>query len=148
LINYFTIDTNINMKTLLLSLLLFLPIIGFSQKGKIDTTTICLPYKVAKQMALDLNRLDSLTAIHKLTVKELTETNKKVEVQGSIITTMEIKEKNYELQIEKEKEKFGIVEKQNEDLRKQVKKLKTKNAFIEIIGGALLTTLTVFSILK
>ncbi len=31
---------------------------------------------------------------------------------------------------------------------KQVKKLKTKNAFIEIIGGALLTTLTVFSILK
>jgi hypothetical protein len=136
------------MKTLLLSLLLFLPIIGFSQKGKIDTTTICLPYKVAKQMALDLNRLDSLTAIHKLTVKELTETNKKVEVQGSIITTMEIKEKNYELQIEKEKEKFGIVEKQNEDLRKQVKKLKTKNAFIEIIGGALLTTLTVFSILK
>jgi len=95
------------MKTLLLSLLLFLPIIGFSQKGKIDTTTICLPYKVAKQMALDLNRLDSLTAIHKLTVKELTETNKKVEVQGSIITTMEIKEKNYELQIEKEKEKFG-----------------------------------------
>jgi len=148
LINYFTIDTNINMKTLLLSLLLFLPIIGFSQKGKIDTTTICLPYKVAKQMALDLNRLDSLTAIHKLNVKELTETNKKVEVQGSIITTMEIKEKNYELQIEKEKEKFGIVEKQNEDLRKQVKKLKTKNAFIEIIGGALLTTLTVFSILK
>ncbi len=136
------------MKTLLLSLLLFLPIIGFSQKGKIDTTTICLPYKVAKQMALDLNRLDSLTAIHKLTVKELTETNKKVEVQGSIITTMEIKEKNYELQIEKEKEKFAIVEKQNEDLRKQVKKLKTKNAFIEIIGGALLTTLTVFSILK
>ena len=136
------------MKTLLLSLLLILPIIGFSQKGKIDTTTICLPYKVAKQMALDLNRLDSLTAIHKLTVKELTETNKKVEVQGSIITTMEIKEKNYELQIEKEKEKFGIVEKQNEDLRKQVKKLKTKNAFIEIIGGALLTTLTVFSVLK
>ena len=136
------------MKTLLLSLLLFLPIIGFSQKGKIDTTTICLPYKVAKQMALDLNRLDSLTAIHKLTVKELTETNKKVEVQGSIITTMEIKEKNYELQIEKEKEKFGIVEKQNEDLRKQVKKLKTKNAFIEIIGGVLLTTLTVFSVIK
>jgi hypothetical protein len=61
---------------------------------------------------------------------------------------MEQKEKNYELQIQKEKEKFGIVENQNEDLRKQVKKLKTKNAFIEIIGGALLTTLTVFSVIK
>jgi hypothetical protein len=61
---------------------------------------------------------------------------------------MEQKEKNYELQIEKEKEKFGIVETQNEDLRKQVKKLKTKNTFIVIIGGALLTALTVLSVLK
>jgi hypothetical protein len=61
---------------------------------------------------------------------------------------MEQKENNYELQIEKEKEKFVIVEGQNEDLRNQVKKLKTKNSFIEIIGGALLTTLTIFSILK
>ena len=122
--------------------------ISFSQKSKIDTTTICLPYKVAKQMALDLNKLDSLTEIHKLTTKELTETKKKVEVQSNIINVMETKEKNFELQIEKEKEKFGIVEKQNEDLRKQVKKLKAKNSFIEIIGGSLLTTLTVFSILK
>lgn len=129
-------------------LLLVLPVMAFSQKGSVDTTTICVPYKVAKQMALDLNRLDSLTAVHKLTVIELSETQKKVEVQGSIITTMEQKEKNYELQIQKEKEKFGIVENQNEDLRKQVKKLKTKNAFIEIIGGALLTTLTVFSVIK
>ena len=129
-------------------LLLVLPVITFSQKGHVDTTTICIPYKAAKQMALDLNRLDSLTAVHKLTVIELSETQKKVEVQGSIITTMEQKEKNYKLQIQKEKEKFGIVENQNEDLRKQVKKLKTKNAFIEIIGGALLTTLTVFSVIK
>ena len=129
-------------------LLLVFPVIAFSQKGNIDTTTICVPYKAAKQMALDLNRLDSLTAVHKLTIIELTETQKKVDLQGNIITTMEQKEKNYELQIQKEKEKFGIVENQNEDLRKQVKKLKTKNAFIEIIGGALLTTLTVFSVLK
>lgn len=129
-------------------LLLVLPVMAFSQKVNVDTNVICVPYKVAKQMALELNRLDSLTAIHKLTVKELSETQKKVEVQGSIISTMELKEKNYELQIEKEKEKFGIVEKQNEDLRKQVKKLKTRNTLIEIVGGALLTTLTVFSIIK
>ena len=136
------------MKRLFLMLLLVLPVMAFSQKVNVDTNVICVPYKVAKQMALDLNRLDSLTAIHKLTVKELSETQKKVEVQGSIISTMELKEKNYELQIEKEKEKFGIVETQNEDLRKQVKKLKTRNTLIEIVGGALLTTLTVFSIIK
>ena len=50
--------------------------------------------------------------------------------------------------VKKEKEKFGIIETQNEDLRKQVKKLKTKNTFIVIIGGALLTALTVLSVLK
>ena len=142
------IDTNTKMKKILLMLLLVLPIMAFSQKGNVDTTTICIPYDVAKQIALDLNRLDSLTAIHKLTITELFQTQKKVDVQGIIITTMEQKEKNYELQIEKEKEKFGIVETQNQDLRKEVKKLKTKNTFIQIIGGALLTALTVFSVLK
>ena len=142
------IDTNTKMKKILLMLLLVLPVMAFSQKGNIDTTTICIPYKAAKQMALDLNRLDSLTVMNKLTITELFQTQKKVDVQGIIITTMEQKEKNYELQIEKEKEKFGIVETQNEDLRKQVKKLKTKNTFIVIIGGALLTALTVLSVLK
>ena len=142
------IDTNTKMKKILLMLLLVLPVMAFSQKGNVDTTTICIPYMVAKQIALDLNRLDSLTAVHKLTITELFQTQKKVDVQGIIITTMEQKEKNYELQIEKEKEKFGIVETQNQDLRKEVKKLKTKNTFIQIIGAALLTTLTVFSVLK
>ena len=142
------IDTNTKMKKILLMLLLVLPVMAFSQKGNVDTTTICIPYDVAKQIALDLNRLDSLTAVHKLTIPELFQTQKKVDVQGIIITTMEQKEKNYELQIEKEKEKFGIVETQNQDLRKEVKKLKTKNTFIQIIGGALLTTLTVLSVLK
>jgi hypothetical protein len=61
---------------------------------------------------------------------------------------MEQKEKNYELRIEKEKEKFVIVEEQNKSLSKEVKKLKTKNTLISIIGGALLTTLTIFSISK
>lgn len=129
-------------------LLLVLPVMAFSQTANVDTNTICVPYKVAKQMALDLNRLDSLTEMHKLTVKELSETQKKVEVQGSIINTMELKEKNYELQIEKEKEKFGIVENQNNELRKDVKKLKVKNTLTQIISGVLLSTLTVFSIMK
>jgi hypothetical protein len=99
-------------------------------------------------MALDLNRLDSLTAVNKLTVIELSQTQNKVEVQQDIITTMEQKEKNYEIRIEKEKEKFVIVEEQNKVLSKEVKKLKVKNTFISIIGGVLLTTLTILSISK
>jgi exopolysaccharide biosynthesis protein len=135
------------MKKILI-ILLFLPMMVLSQKVETDTTVICIPYKAAKQMALDLNRLDSLTAVHNLTVTELSQIQNKVTFQDKIISTMEQKENNYELQIEKEKEKFVIVEGQNEDLRNQVKKLKTKNSFIEIIGGALFTTLTIFSIFK
>ena len=132
----------------ILFILLFLPILCFSQKKDIDTTILYLPYSVAKQIALDLNRLDSLTADNKLTLKELSETQKKVTVQDSIIITMVLKEKNYDLQIKKETEKFTIVEKQNEGLRDDIRKLKTKNTFIELVGGALLTTLTIFSIFK
>ena len=128
----------------ILFILLFLPILCFSQKKDIDTTILYLPYSVAKQIALDLNRLDSLTADNKLTLKELSETQKKVTVQDSIIITMVLKEKNYDLQIKKETEKFTIVEKQNEGLRDDIRKLKTKNTFIELVGGALLTTLTIF----
>jgi hypothetical protein len=136
------------MKKLILILLMVIPLMVFSQKGYVDTTIICIPYKVAKQMALDLNRLDSLTAVNKLTVIELLETQKKVDVQQDIITIMEQKEKNYEIRIEKEKEKFVIVEEQNKVLSKEVKKLKAKNTFISIIGGVLLTTLTILSISK
>ena len=132
----------------ILFILLFLPILCFSQKKDIDTTILYLPYSVAKQIALDLNTLDSLTADNKLTLKELSETQKKVTVQDSIIITMVLKEKNYDLQIKKETEKFAIVEKQNEGLRDDIRKLKTKNTFIELVGGALLTTLTIFSIFK
>jgi hypothetical protein len=45
-------------------------------------------------------------------------------------------------------QKFKIVNDQNEELRKEVKKLKVKNTLTQIISGALITTLTVFSIMK
>ena len=120
------------MKKLILILLMVIPLMVFSQKGYVDTTIICIPYKVAKQMALDLNRLDSLTAVNKLTVIELLETQKKVDVQQDIIVTMEQKEKNYELRIEKEKEKFAIVEEQNKTLSKEVKTLISNAALINL----------------
>ena len=108
----------------ILFILLFLPILCFSQKKDIDTTILYLPYSVAKQIALDLNRLDSLTADNKLTLKELSETQKKVTVQDSIIITMVLKEKNYDLQIKKETEKLAKKIKAIEDATKKDKNKK------------------------
>jgi hypothetical protein len=45
-------------------------------------------------------------------------------------------------------QKFKIVNDQNDELRKEVKKLKAKNTITQIVSGALITTLTVFSIMK
>ena len=139
---------NIKMKNIILIICIFLPMWVLSQKINTDTSLICIPYKVAKKIALDLNKLDSLTEIDKLTKIEIFEIEKKVTIQENIINLFEQKEKNYELQIEKEKEKFGIVETQNEDLRKEVKKLKTKSLFIKIIGGSIISALTVLTIIK
>jgi hypothetical protein len=135
------------MKNLLITLLLFVPLLSFGQVKK-DTTQICFPYSVGKQITLDLNKLDQLTEVLKLTETELKETQNKVSVQNDIITTMELKEDNYELQIQKEQEKFGIVEEQNEGLRKDIKKIKTKNTVIEIVGGAIVGALTYILIFK
>jgi hypothetical protein len=135
------------MKNTLLILLFLLPLTVFSQTKK-DTTEICIPYKVAKQMALDLNSLDSLKSDSKLTNKELTETRKKVIYQDSIIQTMELKEENYKLQIQKEEEKYKIVDEQNSGLRDDIRKIKRKNTFIEIISGSIIGALSYILIFK
>jgi hypothetical protein len=135
------------MKNILLIILFLLPLTVFSQTKK-DTTEICIPYKVAKQMALDLNSLDSLKADSKLTNKELKETRKKVIYQDSIIQTMELKEENYKLQIQKEEEKYKIVDDQNNGLRDDIRKIKRKNTFIEIIGGSIVGALSYILIFK
>jgi hypothetical protein len=135
------------MKNLIMTLLVFVPLFSFGQIKK-DTTQICFPYSVGKQIALDLNKLDQLTELVKLTEKELKETQNKVEIQSNIIETMELKEDNYELQIQKEEEKFKIVEEENEGLRTDIKKFKTKNTIIEIVGGAIIGALTYIAVFK
>jgi hypothetical protein len=135
------------MKKLLLIFMFIVPMVSFGQIMT-DTSFINLPYYIAKEVCLDLNSLDSLTEINRLTELELTETQKKVVIQDSIIQTMELKEENYELQISKEQEKYQIVETQNNDLRKDIKKLKTKNTVFNIIGGAIIGGLTYIVVFK
>lgn len=131
------------MKNILI--ILFLTI-GFSTLGqtikKEDTTEICLPYKVGKQIMLDLNKLDSTTAILKLTEEEVIELNKKIDLQQSVITIMEEKVKTSETIIQKTNEKFQIVDNINKDLTSDNKKLKRKNTIIQIVSGVIIGALT------
>jgi hypothetical protein len=115
---------------------------SFSQIKKVDTTEICLPYSVGKQIMLDLNRLDSTTAILKLTETEVTELNKKIDAQQGIIGNLEDKVKIGDTIIQKTNEKFEIVDRINKDLTVENKKLKRKNVIIEIVSGVLIGALT------
>jgi hypothetical protein len=131
------------MKNLLLIVFMAIGFISFGQTiKKEDTTEICLPYTVGKQIMLDLNKLDSTTAILKLTEEEVIELNKKIDLQQSVITTMEEKVKTSETIIQKTNEKFQIVDNINKDLTSDNKKLKRKNTIIQIVSAVIIGALT------
>jgi len=130
------------MKNIISILFLLVSLTSFSQIKKIDTTEICLPYSVGKQIMLDLNRLDSTTAILKLTETEVIELNKKVDAQQGIIGNLEDKVKISDTIVQKTNEKFDIVDKINKDLVTDNKKLRRKNVIIEIVSGILIGALT------
>lgn len=131
------------MKNLLLIVFMVIGFTSFSQTiKKEDTTEICLPYTVGKQIMLDLNKLDSTTAILKLTEDEVIELNKKIDLQQSVITIMEEKVKTSETIIQKTNEKFQIVDNINKDLTSDNKKLKRKNTIIQIVSAVIIGALT------
>lgn len=134
---------------ILLIVFMSLSFIGLTQKTKsVDTSELCIPYNVAQQMLIDLNEYDKLKELSKLDKEEIYQLNNKIVYMEKTISTWEQKDtlnKDIILNVE---EKFKIVNNQNEDLRKEVKKLKVKNTMTQIISGVLLTTLTIFSIAK
>ena len=130
------------MKNIISVLFLLVSLTSFSQIKKVDTTEICLPYSVGKQIMLDLNRLDSTTAILKLTETEVIELNKKIDAQQGIIGNLEDKVKISDTIVQKNNEKFDIVDKINKDLVTDNKKLRRKNVIIEIVSGILIGALT------
>ena len=130
------------MKNIISMLFLLVSLTSFSQIKKVYTTEICLPYSVGKQIMLDLNRLDSTTAILKLTETEVIELNKKIDAQQGIIGNLEDKVKMSDTIIQKTNEKFDIVDKINKNLVTDNKKLRRKNVIIEIVSGILIGALT------
>lgn len=134
-----------------ITILLFLLVynLSFSQKKQIvDTSEMCIPYSVAQNMLLDLNDYDRLKELSKLDKEEIKLLNNKIVYFEKSINAWEQKDSLSKEITTKTEEKFKIVSDQNEELIKEVKKLKVKNTVIEIIGGALLTTISIFSIVK
>ena len=136
-------------KIVLLTLMMLVSFFGMTQKIKpTDTSELCIPYGVAQKMLLDLNDYDRLKELSKLDKEEIKQLNNKIYFLDKTISTWKEKDSLSSEIVNKTEEKFKIISDQNDDLRKEVKKLKVKNTMTQIISGVLITTLTVFSIMK
>ena len=140
------------MKALLIFIFLFLSVtILYSQKSNkltIDTNVICIPNDVARKMLLDLNDYDRLKEVVVTYKNEIYELNNKVLFLQKENTAWSQNDKlNNDLIIEKNKT-IEIYKSENQDLKKENKRLKTKNGLYMIISAIIITPLTYIAVTK
>ena len=132
-------------KLVMLISLLLVKSIAFSQTDT-SKTEKCFPIPVVKQIMKDLVSGDEAKAQLKLTEQQLLETEKKVSLKDSVITTLRSKEVNYQTIIDSEKQKFEIMDRYSKKLEMDLKKEKVKNKFKSILGTGVIAVLTFFII--
>lgn len=114
----------------------------------IDTSEICMPYTVAQKILLDLNDYDKLKETIPTYQNEILQLNKKVDMLNK---EKEAWKKEGELSKEIISEKnnsITIYKTENEDLKKENKRLKTKNGLYNIISAVIIAPLTYIAIFK
>lgn len=138
------------MKKILLITFLLFSFVGFGQmkQQKEDTTTICFPVNIGKQILLDLNELDRLKKQSVLDNKQIIELENKVTKEEGVIKFLEQKDSTSQIIIKDTEEKVKLLEDDNKDLRKDIKRIKTKNTIIEIVSGAVVGALTYILVFK
>lgn len=137
------------MKKILFLLTFLVSFYSSSQKdNKKDTTQICFPTSVGRQIESDLNELDKLRDLKKLTDFEISELEKKIVKQDSIISKLEQKDVNNQLIVAGVEEKFKLVDQDNKDLRNKLKWSGIKSNIIEIVSGTLMATFVYIQLFK
>ena len=135
-------------KNILLIIFTFLCLGFFSQKNNSDTSQMCIPYPVAKQILLDLNNYDKLQEVVKTYKEEIYELNKKTQVLQKENDSWEKEDKlNREIIGEKNKA-IEIIKEENKGLREENKRIKTKNTLYNIISAVIIAPLTYLVLLK
>lgn len=136
------------MNKILLLIFMFLSVNLLSQKTTIDTNQICVPYSVAQKILLDLNDYDRLKEVIVTYKSEIYELNNKVIYLNKENDAWLTEDKlNKELISEKTKT-IEIYKSENEDLKKENKRLKTKNGLYNIISAIIIVPLTYLAITK
>ena len=138
-------------KLYIIIVLMFFGMNVFSQKPaplKKDTTLMCIPYPVAQKILLDLNdyeRLKEVVVTYKNEIYELN--NKTIMLKKENESWISEDKMNREIILEKNKA-IEIYKSENEDLKKENKRLKTKNGLFNIISGIIIVPLTYYAVFK
>lgn len=136
------------MNKILLLIFMFLSVNLFSQKLIIDTNEICIPYSVAQKILVDLNDYDKLKEVIVTYKNEIYQLNNKVTyLNKENEAWKEDNRLNKEIISEKNKA-IEIYKSENEDLRKENKRLKIKNGLFNIISGTIIVPLTYLALFK
>jgi hypothetical protein len=117
-------------------------------KKPVDTTQMCIPYDVVQKMLLELNDYDRLKELSKLDKKEIIELNNKIVLLEKTNNTWVEKDSLSNQIILQTEEKVKIYKEENENLKKEMKRLKTKNTLFNIISGAIIAPLTYLAVFK
>jgi hypothetical protein len=117
-------------------------------KKPVDTTQMCIPYDVVQKMLLELNDYDRLKELSKLDKKEIIELNNKIALLEKTNNTWVEKDSLSNQIILQTEEKVKIYKEENENLNKEMKRLKTKNTLFNIISGAIIAPLTYLAVFK
>jgi hypothetical protein len=137
------------MKKLIFLFFVILSTTSFSQKEvKKDTTQICFPTEVGRQIESDLNELDKLRELKKLTDHEINELEKKIVKQDSVISKLEQKDINNQLIVAGVEEKYKLVEQDNKELRGKLKWSGIKSNIVEIVSGVLMASFVYIQLFK
>ena len=133
---------------LTLSLILTTSLSVFSQNVTTTVEYINIPVPTAKKIAVDLLRGDSVASqlqFANLTIGKQTE---KIDVQKQIIDKLEQKDQNNQTIITELNKKVTIFEKELLITQKELRKVKAKKTFTNLIMGGIVGVMTYLYITK
>lgn len=120
----------------------------FSQNVTTTTEYISIPVPTVKKITIDLLKGDSAFAQLELSNRMISELQSKNVLQGNIIFNYEKKEQNYLTVVTELEKKISIYQTELKTTQKELRKIKAKRTFTNIISGVIIGGLTYLYITK
>lgn len=128
-------------------ILSFILLLNYQVFSQVDTNKICFPYRVAKLIAIDLTKCDSISAELNLVNDLVCQQEQKITQQDTVIEIYNRKEINYVEQLKYKDTIYNTQKQLISDLKQENTILEGKRnkqrSLIKIMGGGLICTLAI-----